>query len=197
MIFAAALSEASWATLSLVEVEPLLLGDDSVLRALRLCDVVLLGLELLLRGLGEVLLKATDGSGLGRSDAFALGGLRLANFDVAIGVVVKSCFLIEGCVVGTGALLLTRGFANLVDAVAEDGVLRDRSRVVVALTFFQFASEGITTFLAFLAIADNAHCNDAWNDEEEKEPNDATGDGNVEFFGVGIDITHDGDDNAD
>lgn len=136
MIFAAALSEASWATLSLVEVEPLLLGDNSVLRALRLCDgVVLLALELLLRGLGEVLLKATDGSSLRRSDAFALGGLGLANFDVAIGVVEKSCFLIEGCVVGTGALLLARGFANLVDAITEDGMLRDRSRGVIALTF--------------------------------------------------------------
>lgn len=166
--------------------------------ALRLCDgIVLLGLELLLRGLGEVLLEATDGSGLRRSDAFSLGGFRLANFDVTIGVMEESCFLIKRCVVGTGALLLARGFANLVDAITEDGILVDRSRSVIALAFFELAGEGITTFLALLAIASNAHCNDAWNDEEEKEPQDATGDGNVEFFGVGIDITHDGDDNAD
>lgn len=167
-----------------------LLGFLGILGALRLFDVFLLVLFLLvtfllvtfllvafllvafllvaelLRDLGEVLLEATDGAGMRRGDALSLGGLGLANFDVAIVMVDKSSFLVERSALEMVALLLAGAFANLVDAVHRDVSLGDGERGLVALGFFELAGAGVTGLLTLLAATGDGHCDDAWHDEE-------------------------------
>lgn len=174
-------------------VEALLLSGSNIVGVLVLLGAVVLVLELL-RSLGEVLLKATGGLGLVRiGGGLSLGGLGLADFDVAIRMLEEGSLLVER----SGAIELTpaRGFSKLIDAIDGDVVLGDGAVNVFSLAFLELAGQGITTLLALLAAVGDGHGDEAGDEEQEEEADDAKGDGQVEGFVVGG-ISHDDDGDA-
>lgn len=81
-----------------------------------------------------------------------------------------------------------RSLADFVDA--EDGEAAGRGvvavgGVVVGLASLELAAEGVTTFLALLAAAGDAHGDGAGDDHHEEEADDAKGDGEIEAAVVG------------